>query len=531
MLVGVFLFERSILMQFGSILFPILNDHAPICDNVKEPSCFKDLNLNQIIKSITEREHLENLLPIFHSPLQDLITISYRHEIFQDLENNMLYTILKDFSLGMSQLYQLQEQTTKFHYAYQKKRLFLDLIEQYTKTLCEFSSKLDRIQLSSTGLSSFRQYLIEYITSDAFIFLKKQAQVIQCALSNIQYCLEFDGPSIHVHRYENEPNYANTIDKVFNKFKENAVRIHLSEYSFYPEMNHVEASILNFVAQLYPDIFSELDIFYENNQHYCPKTISNFHQEIQFYLSYIAYITPLKEAGLAFCYPTLSAEKTSIFATSCFDLALASKLVKENLSVVCNDFQLQGSERILIVTGANQGGKTTFARCFGQLHYLSQLGCPVPGTTVKLFLCDHIFTHFEKEESLNSLNGKLQNDLLEISHSLQKASTKSIFILNEIFSSTTLKDAYWLGTKILEKILQLDAFAIYVTFVDELSTLNEQTVSFVSTVEPDNPLIRTYKVVRKPADGLSYALAIAKKHHLTYYQIKERIKNAASPII
>ena len=96
---------------------------------------------------------------------------------------------------------------------------------------------------------------------------------------------------------------------------------------------------------------------------------------------------------------------------------------------------------------------------------------------------------------------------------------------------TTLKDAYWLGSKILEKILQLNAFAVYVTFVDELSTLNEQTVSFVSTVEPDNPLVRTYKVVRKPADGLSYALAIAEKHHLTYHQIKERIKNATPTII
>lgn len=518
-------------MHFNSILFPILNDEAPICESFTEPACFKDLNLNQIIKSITEADHLEHLLPFFYTPLQDLITIAYRHEVFQDIENNVVYTILKDFSSEMTKMYQMTEKMTKFHYSYQKKRLFLDVVDQYTKTLLDLSTKLGSVQITSNGMSSFRQYLIQYVTSDEFISLKDQAQSLQFSLSNIQYCLEFDGPSIHVHRYENEPNYANTIDKVFNKFKENPVNTHLSEYSFYPEMNHVEASILNFVAQLYPEIFAELDIFYENNQSYCCKTISKFHKEIQFYLAYIQYIIPLKETGLPFCYPTLSTEKNSIFATSCFDLALANKLVKEHLSVVCNDFQLQGSERILIVTGANQGGKTTFARCFGQLHYLSQLGCPVPGTAVKLFLFDHIFTHFEQEESLTSLNGKLQNDLLGISQSIQKASAKSVFILNEIFSSTTLKDAYWLGSKILEKILQLNAFAVYVTFVDELSTLNEQTVSFVSTVEPDNPLVRTYKVVRKPADGLSYALAIAEKHHLTYHQIKERIKNATPTII
>jgi hypothetical protein len=46
----------------------------------------------------------------------------------------------------------------------------------------------------------------------------------------------------------------------------------------------------------------------------------------------------------------------------------------------------------------------------------------------------------------------------------------------------------------------------------------------VSTVEPDNPALRTYKIVRKPADGLAYAISIAKKHRLTRQSIMERIK-------
>jgi DNA mismatch repair protein MutS len=59
--------------------------------------------------------------------------------------------------------------------------------------------------------------------------------------------------------------------------------------------------------------------------------------------------------------------------------------------------------------------------------------------------------------------------------------------------------------------------------VDELATLGDQVVSMMSTIVPDNPAERTYHVVRKRADGLAYALAIAEKHGLTYQLLRRRL--------
>jgi DNA mismatch repair protein MutS len=288
-------------------------------------------------------------------------------------------------------------------------------------------------------------------------------------------------------------------------------------------MNHVEAGILTFVARLYPDIFNRLDQYFRDNQAYLDPTIGRWDREIQFYVGYLDYIEPIKGAGLQFCYPVLSEASKAVGGADTFDIALAHKLVADRVRVITNDFALSGRERIFVVSGPNQGGKTTFARTFGQLHWLGRLGCPVPGNEASLFLFDEILAHFEKEEDIHNHRGKLEDDLVRIHALLAEATPNSIVILNEIFTSTTLHDALFLARRVLDRLIALDVLCVCVTFMDELSAIGPQTVSLVSTVVPDNPAERTYHVVRKTADGRSYAMSIAEKYRVTYDKLKERL--------
>jgi len=482
-----------------------------------------DLNLDQVAASVAgDREERDLITSLLYRQLHDPATIRFRHEVFADLEDESLFQRVKECVESLRQVRSHLAQLEKMRSKYQREGWFLDAVAIYCEAVRSLADGFGDDSVNSVGLRTFGAFLAAYTASDAFIALAAETAARKEALGQIRYSVRIRGSRVDVSRYEGEPDYSAEVLKTFERFKQGAVRDYRVQYRTWPGMNHVGAQIVDLVARLFAEEFSALDDYCRRHGDFFDPTVRRFEREVQFYLAYLEYVAPLRAAGLSFCYPEVGKSK-EVFATETFDVALARKLVADKQSVITNEFALSGHERIFVVSGPNQGGKTTFARTFGQLHHLGSVGVPVAGATARLFLFDRLFTHFEREEDLARMSGKLEDDLVRIRGALMAATSDSILIMNEIFTSTTLSDARFLGKKVLEKVIQLDFLALYVTFVDELASLGPSIVSMVSTIVPENPAERTFKVVRGPANGLAYALAIAEKYDLTYERLRARV--------
>ena len=209
------------------------------------------------------------------------------------------------------------------------------------------------------------------------------------------------------------------------------------------DMNHVEAQILELVAKLHPETFSKLEQYCTRHARYLDADdrplrsrgpvlprLSRVHRAAE-------GTRPSRSR-----YPRVSARSKDVRATETFDLALAVKLAGDGAPVVCNDFHLADPERILVVSGPNNGGKTTFARTFGQLHYLASLGLPVPGSgRAAVPARPDLHPLRAGGGHRRRFAGSSRTSCSASTRSSSRRRGASVLIMNESFGSTTLRDA------------------------------------------------------------------------------------------
>lgn len=513
---------KDLALSFRSILFGA-SDAPTDVDDRPEPSCFGDLNLDQVVEAVVAARPEHALTGYFRTPLTEVDTVVYRHEVFRDLERDGVLATVLAFAEDMEGVRGRLVKASRRYQRHEKARWFLDAAGAYAEAVGRLVADLEDAHPDSRGLRGLLAYATGYAVSERFVGMREEAARVRSALDEIRYDVWLHGAHVTVGPYDDEADYSLEVARTFARFQQHPLEATATHDWSGGDLDPVEARILDQVAKVFPGPFAALDRFRREHAEFRDPVMTTFDREVQFYLAYLDHIRPLRVAGLRFDFPRVSVEDKEENAADTFDIALAARLVGERRPVVTNSLRLSGPERILVITGPNNGGKTTTARTVGQLHYLAALGCPVPGRHARLYLCDAIYTHFERREDPAMLAGKLQEELQRFAEDFRRATTRSLVIMNEMFSSTTVDDALFLSRAMLRRVSDLDALGVCVTFLDELSTIDEKAVSMVSAVDPDDPATRTYRVERRPADGKAYARAVAEKYGLTYERVSERV--------
>lgn len=278
--------------------------------------------------------------------------------------------------------------------------------------------------------------------------------------------------------------------------------------------------------------------------HVSSRALGDLAGELAFYLGAVDLMARLRAAGLPLCRPEiLPAEARVCIASETANLNLALRLLASDpgadlaAAIVLNDVCFDDAGRVFILTGPNQGGKTTYTQGVGLLHVLAQAGLPVPGTAAQISPADAIFTHFPLEEQPDSGAGRLGEEASRLSTLFERATRHSLVLLNESLSSTSFSESLYLARDVVRILRLMGVRALYATHLHELAAdvdvLNadpggESTVgSLVSLAAPaqdGGPVQQTYRIVPGPPRGLSYARDIAARYGISYDQLADLLR-------
>lgn len=193
-------------------------------------------------------------------------------------------------------------------------------------------------------------------------------------------------------------------------------------------------------------------------------------REIGFYVACLNMYDTLAGAGCSVVRPAAlpqagTPDATVLHASNLYDIALA---LAKGAPVVGNDVAADGRS-LVVVTGANQGGKSTFLRSTGLAFVLMQAGMNVAATDFAASVTTGIFTHFKREEDQTMRSGKLDEELARMSAIADAIRPGGILISNESFASTNEREGSEIARRILQALTDTNVRVLFVTHLYDLA--------------------------------------------------------------
>ncbi len=188
--------------------------------------------------------------------------------------------------------------------------------------------------------------------------------------------------------------------------------------------------------------------------------------ELAFYLGCLNLHAHLAQLGEPICFPRPLApgERRHTFQ-GLYDVSLALTMKQR---IVGNDVHAD-SKDLVIITGANQGGKSTFLRSIGLAQLMMQCGMFVPAESFCANVCENLFTHYKRKEDASMKSGKLDEELSRMSDIVDNITSNSMLLLNESFAATNEREGSEIAQQIICALLEKRIEVFFVTHLYEFA--------------------------------------------------------------
>jgi hypothetical protein len=217
--------------------------------------------------------------------------------------------------------------------------------------------------------------------------------------------------------------------------------------------------------------------------------------ELGFYVGCLNLHEQLVEKGEPTCFPEpVDAGADAFSARGLYDACLGFHL---GTRVVGNEVEADG-KRLVMITGANQGGKSTFLRSVGLAQLMMQAGMFVPAESFRASVGSGVFTHFKREEDASMTRGKLDEELSRMSEIAEAIRPGGVVLCNESFASTNEREGSEIARQVVRAMVEADVRVFFVTHLFDLahSVYREQlesTLFLRAERQPDGR--RTFRVL------------------------------------
>jgi DNA mismatch repair ATPase MutS len=182
--------------------------------------------------------------------------------------------------------------------------------------------------------------------------------------------------------------------------------------------------------------------------------------ELGFYIGCLNLNTELarRRQPISFPLPSGAGERGHSFR-GLYDVCLA---LTTDRDIIGNDANADGRD-LIIITGANTGGKSTFLRSIGLSQLMMQCGMFVPAESFSSNLCPSLFTHHKREEDTTMNSGKLDEELLRMSGIADKLTSDSMVLFNESFTATNEREGSEIARQVVRALTENGVKVFFVT--------------------------------------------------------------------